>query len=162
MIYRLERSTFIPRRRAEVFDFFADAHNLERITPAFLHFHILTADPIVMRPGTVINYELRLYGMPVRWKTLIEEFVPNDFFLDVQTSGPYRSWRHRHVFLDAPGGTEMRDRVEYEMPFGVLGTMTRAVFVRRSLDSIFDHRNAAIAQVLSGGISERPVGAPPQ
>jgi ligand-binding SRPBCC domain-containing protein len=150
MIHRLERSTFIPRARAEVFSFFADAHNLERITPAFMHFHILTPDPIGMKAGTTIDYELRLYGMPVRWRTLIEEFVPNEYFIDVQVSGPYRSWRHRHDFVDSQGGTEMHDRVDYEMPFGPLGTIARQLFVRSALDRIFDHRNASISRFFAG------------
>jgi ligand-binding SRPBCC domain-containing protein len=148
MVYRLERATFIPKPRGEVFRFFSDAHNLERITPAFLQFKILTPDPIEMKPGTLIEYKLRLHGVPVRWKTLIAEFVPDDYFVDVQLSGPYRSWHHRHDFLDAPGGTEMRDRVDYEMPFGVIGSIVHRFFVRRSVNSIFDHRNASIAQFL--------------
>jgi ligand-binding SRPBCC domain-containing protein len=146
MMYRLERSTIIPKPRPEVFNFFSDACNLERITPSFLHFHILTPGPIPMKPGTQIQYELRLHGIPVRWKTLIEEFVPNDYFIDVQTSGPYRSWRHRHDFVDVAGGTEMRDHVDYEMPFGPIGAIVRQLFVRSSLDQIFDYRNASIAQ----------------
>jgi ligand-binding SRPBCC domain-containing protein len=146
MVYRLERATFIPKPKAEVFRFFSDAHNLERITPAFLRFHILTPGPIEMKAGTLIEYQLRLHGIPVRWKTRIAEFVPDDYFVDVQLSGPYRSWRHRHDFMEAPGGTEMRDHVEYEMPFGVVGTIVHQFFVRRSVNNIFDHRNATIAQ----------------
>jgi ligand-binding SRPBCC domain-containing protein len=146
MIYRLERSIFIPKAKEEVFLFFSDAHNLERITPAFLHFKILTPGEIVMKPGTLIDYELRLHGIPVRWRTLIEEYVPNDYFIDVQVSGPYRSWRHRHDFLERPGGTQMCDHVEYEMPFGPVGMLVRRLFVRSSLDHIFDHRNASIAE----------------
>jgi ligand-binding SRPBCC domain-containing protein len=145
MMHRLERSTFIPRPRSEVFRFFADAHNLERITPAFLHFHILTPDPIVMQAGTVIDYELRLYGIRARWRTLIEEFVPDEFFVDVQLSGPYRSWRHRHDFIEVPTGTQIHDRVQYEMPYGMIGRLARSLFVRSSLDKIFDYRNAAVA-----------------
>jgi ligand-binding SRPBCC domain-containing protein len=147
--YRLERTTFIPKPRHEVFQFFADAHNLERITPPFLNFHILTPDPIEMRPGTLIDYELRLYGIPVRWRTRIAEYVPDDYFVDVQLSGPYRSWHHRHDFVDRPGGTEMRDRVDYEMPFGPIGKVVRTLFVGAQLNKIFDHRNATIAQYFS-------------
>jgi ligand-binding SRPBCC domain-containing protein len=149
MIHRLERTTFIPRQRDEVFQFFADAHNLERITPSFLNFHILTPDPIEMKAGTFIDYQIGLYGIPMKWRTLIAEFVPNDYFVDVQISGPYRSWHHRHDFFDRPGGTEMRDRVDYEMPFGPLGAIARKLFVRAQLDTIFNHRNATIKQFLA-------------
>ncbi len=145
-MYSLERSTFIPRPRAEVFAFFADARNLERITPAFLRFRILTPRPIVMRPGTLIDYELRLYGIPVRWRTVIQSFDPDESFIDLQLSGPYRSWQHRHTFEEAPAGTRMRDRVDYEMPYGVLGSLVRALFVRSALERIFDYRNKAIVE----------------
>ena len=150
MKYRIERSTFIPRPREEVFSFFADAHNLERITPAFLHFHILTPDPIGMKSGTLIDYKLRLHGLPVRWRTLIEEFVPGVSFTDVQVSGPYRFWRHRHEFKELATGTRMDDRVEYEMPFGFLGILTHRFLVRSMLDKVFDHRNASISAYFRG------------
>ena len=148
MSYILERSVFIPRPRPEVFGFFADAHNLERITPAFLHFNVLTPGTIAMRAGTHIDYELGLYGIRFRWKTIIEEFVPMAYFVDLQLTGPYRRWRHTHTFEDAPGGTQMHDRVEYEMRFGLAGVIARALFVRRSLDQIFDYRNETITKIL--------------
>jgi hypothetical protein len=148
MTHRLERSTLIPKPRPDVFAFFADAHNLERITPEFLHFQILTPGPIAMRRGALIDYQLSLYGMPMRWRTRIEEYVPDEFFTDVQVSGPYRSWRHRHEFEQFPIGTQMRDVVEYEMPLGCLGTLARWLFVRSALESIFDHRNASVREIL--------------
>lgn len=144
MRHLLERSTLIPKPRREVFQFFADAHNLERITPDFLQFHILTPGPIKMRPGARIDYELRLYGIPVRWRTLIEDFVADEYFVDVQISGPYRSWRHRHDFEQSPIGTLMHDRVEYELPFGFFGALAHRLFVKSSLAKIFDHRNQEI------------------
>jgi len=147
MLNHLERSLFLPRPRREVFAFFSKAENLERITPPFLHFHILTPRPIPMQAGTLIEYQLRLFGVPFRWKTRIETFEPISSFTDVQLTGPYRRWHHRHEFSDAPGGTMMRDRVEYELPLGPLGTIARALFVRRAVDGIFDHRNATITGI---------------
>ena len=147
MSYLLERSLFIPRPRKEVFTFFADAHNLERITPGFLHFQILTPGPIPMKEGALIDYQLRLHGLRVKWRTRIQEFTPPYSFVDVQLSGPYRRWHHRHEFNEVPDGTQMRDRVEYELPFGPLGALVRQLFVRRSLDRIFDHRNATITEL---------------
>jgi ligand-binding SRPBCC domain-containing protein len=147
MRYHLERSLFIPRPREEVFAFFAEAGNLERITPTFLHFQILTPQPIQMKAGTLIKYRLRLFGVPFHWKTRIETFDPISSFTDVQLTGPYRRWHHRHDFSDAPGGTMMRDRVDYELPLGPLGTIARTLFVRRAVEQIFDHRNAAITKI---------------
>lgn len=146
--YRLDRSQFIPRSRDEVFAFFSDARNLERITPATLRFRILTPGPIVMREGTLIEYELRLYGVPLRWKTRIASFEPGVAFTDVQLSGPYRRWHHRHAFFDSEGGMTMTDTVDYELPVGPLGELVHALFVKRSLAHIFDFRAQAIAAVM--------------
>lgn len=147
MPWHLERTLFIPRPRAEVFPFFADAANLERITPPFLRFRTLTPPPIDMRAGTLIDYQLRLYGLPFRWRTRIEAFDPPNYFIDVQLSGPYKLWHHRHDFVDAPGGTEMRDRVDYDLPFGPFGAIARALFVRRSVEQIFEYRNKTITEL---------------
>lgn len=147
MRHVLERSLFIPRPRPQVFAFFADARNLERITPALLRFHILTPGPIEMKAGVLIDYQLRLYGLPVRWRTRIDEFTPPFSFVDVQLSGPYRSWHHRHQFAEVPGGTRMHDRVEYDLPFGPLGALAHTLLVRRTLNRIFDHRNSTISAV---------------
>lgn len=146
MVYRLEKITFIPRPRHEVFSFFADAHNLERITPPFLNFRILTPDPVLIQAGARIDYTIGLYGIPMRWKTLIEEYVEDSYFIDLQLSGPYKLWRHRHEFRDVVGGTEMRDTVDYTLPFGSLGRLVRRLFVRAQLEEIFDYRTRVIRE----------------
>ncbi len=139
-----------------MFTFFADAHNLERITPKFLHFRILTPGPIEIRRGALIDYELSLYGLPMRWRTIIEDYVPDAFFIDVQISGPYRSWRHRHEFTECADGTQMRDVVEYEMPFGLLGALARVLLVRSSLERIFDHRTTAVREIFEPSSLQLP------
>lgn len=133
-----------------MFAFFADAANLERITPPFPGFHILTPQPIAMHSGTLIDYELRLYGVRLRWKTRIEAFEPPAYFVDVQLKGPYRRWVHRHEFVSVPGGTLMRDRLEYEAGMGPLGALAHWLFVRRSVEKIFDYRNATIGDIFRG------------
>jgi ligand-binding SRPBCC domain-containing protein len=138
--YRLLRTQTIPRPRDEVFAFFSDASNLQRITPPFVGFEIVTRGPLVIEAGTCIDYRLKLYGIPVRWKTRIETFVPGALFTDVQVSGPYRRWHHTHAFTDMDVGTRMDDTVDYELPFGLLGAIARALFVARSLEKIFDYR----------------------
>jgi ligand-binding SRPBCC domain-containing protein len=143
-IHVLERNQLVRRPRAEVFAFFADAHNLERLTPPFLHFEILTPAPIAMRPGALIEYRLSLFGLPFSWQTEIEAFEPGLRFVDVQRRGPYRRWHHSHTFADAPGGTLVGDRVEYQLPLGPLGEVARALVVRRQLEAIFDYRRRAI------------------
>lgn len=144
MIHVLEREQLVPRHRSEVFPFFADARNLERLTPPELRFAILTPGPIEMRAGAVIDYRLSLVGVPFRWRTRIEVFEPEDRFIDVQARGPYKTWRHQHEFREVPGGTALYDRVEYELPFGPLGDVVHAAIVRRQLDAIFSYRRATI------------------
>ncbi|MFO0897786.1 MAG: SRPBCC family protein [Pirellulales bacterium] len=145
--YRLERAQFVPRPRSEVFPFFADAGNLESITPDFVGFRILTPRPIAMRAGTIIDYQIKLFGVPLNWRTEIESFDPPERFVDVQRRGPYRLWRHTHRFLEQPGGTLLVDEVDYQLPAGPLGPLAHALFVRRSLDRIFAHRQAMIARL---------------
>jgi ligand-binding SRPBCC domain-containing protein len=148
-VHILEREQRIAAPPAEVFPFFEDAYNLEAITPPFLGFRVVTPRPIEMGPGALIEYRLRLHGMPVRWTTRIEAFDPPHTFVDAQISGPYRLWHHTHVFEpDGRGGTIMRDRVRYALPFGPLGTVAHLAFVRRDLRRIFDFRQEVVARRL--------------
>jgi ligand-binding SRPBCC domain-containing protein len=143
-LYRYEQTQIIPRARQDVWDFFTDAKNLERLTPAFLHFRITTEGPVEVRPGTRIEYRLSLHGIPFAWETRIEAVDAPHSFTDVQVRGPYQVWRHVHTFEDAPHGTEMRDVVDYALPLGLLGRVARSLFVRRQLEAIFAYRRQAI------------------
>lgn len=147
MSHVLEREQVVPRPIAEVFAFFSDAANLGRLTPASLHFRILSPLPIVMRSGAVIDYRLSLFGVPFRWRTLIDSFDATRQFTDVQLRGPYRSWRHVHEFESVAGGTQMRDRVEYEVPLGPLGEIARTLFVTRQVEGIFDFRRSIVQDI---------------
>ncbi len=157
--YVLERTIVVPRPRPEVWTFFADPHNLEAITPDFLRFHVETPSPIATVAGTLIDYRLSLGGLPFRWRTRLEDVVPGAAFVDVQLRGPYRRWRHLHTFEDAPGGTRVGDRVEYELPLGPLGALAHAVAVRRTLARIFDHRAARIGALLGPAADATPAAA---
>ena len=149
MLHMLERELRIPLRRTQVFAFFADAGNLERITPPELRFRILTAQPIEMRAGARIDYRLRLYGIPVAWQTLISVWEPPFRFIDEQLRGPYRRWVHTHVFEEDGDETVMLDRVTYELPLHPLGEIGAPV-VRRQLNRIFDFRRRATMRLLTG------------
>lgn len=144
-IYVLEREMLAPVSLQEAFRVFENPHNLARITPPWLAFRILTGR-IAMRPGLRIDYEIRWLGIPLRWKTLISEYEPPFFFVDEQTSGPYRFWRHRHTFRPTAEGTVVGDRVEYALPFGWIGRIAHRLVVRRQLERIFDYRHRALAQ----------------
>jgi ligand-binding SRPBCC domain-containing protein len=149
-VHTLIRHTFVPEPIDRVFDFFSRAGNLETITPPFLRFRILTPSPIAMRPGTLIEYALRVHGIPMRWLTRIEEWDPPHRFVDVQLRGPYRLWRHSHCFVPIDGGTEMTDTVEYALPFGPLGALIHYFVVAREIRSIFDYRAARIGRLIPG------------
>jgi ligand-binding SRPBCC domain-containing protein len=113
---------------------------LERITPPFLRFSVITPPPIAMQEGATIDYRLSLLGVPFKWRTLIERYQRGETFTDTQTKGPYQLWRHTHSFEDTPTGTRMLDRVEYKLPLYGLGTLAHALFVRRTLKRVFDFR----------------------
>lgn len=153
--FELERVQLIERPLAEVFAFFADAYNLERITPPFLHFKVLTPPPIEMQSGTLIDYSIRLFGAPMRWRTVIEEFAPGVRFVDRQLQGPYKLWHHTHDFHETSAGTVMTDRVRYRIGYGPLGAVARRMFVERTLDQIFDYRYRTIGEIFSNSHAER-------
>ena len=142
----LETTTVLPRPVDEVFAFFANAENLERITPPELAFRILTPTPIVVREGTIIDYRLRLFGVPFNWRTRIVRWQPNDRFIDEQVRGPYNRWRHLHTFAGCEHGTRMTDRVEYRLPLRPAAPLARPL-VRRQLDRIFRYRANAIQAI---------------
>ena len=143
----IEREQFVDRPLEEVLSFYSEARNLERLTPKWLSFEVLTPAPIEMREGTRIEYRLRLHGIPLRWVSLIESWEPGQGFVDRQIRGPYREWRHRHEFEASGTGTIVRDRVRYEIPFGLLGEIARRLFVAKDLERVFDHRHAAVAAI---------------
>jgi ligand-binding SRPBCC domain-containing protein len=145
----LQTATSLPLPQDEVFAFFANAENLQRITPPELAFRILTPVPIDIGEGTIIDYRLRLFGVPFNWRTRIVEWRPNERFIDEQVSGPYGSWRHLHTFAEYRDGTRMTDRVEYRLPLQPAGELALPL-VRRQLDRIFRYRASAIRQQIRG------------
>jgi ligand-binding SRPBCC domain-containing protein len=144
----LSASQWVPLPPDRTFAFFADAGNLERITPPFLGFAILTPLPIAMGEGTLIEYRLRMMGVPMGWLTRIESWEPGRSFVDVQLRGPYTRWRHQHTFQPADGGTWVRDRVEYALPFAPWSRPVHPMFVRPALERIFTFRRHAIRRLL--------------
>jgi hypothetical protein len=148
-IYTLRRELLVPNALPEVFDFFSRAENLERLTPPWMRFRILTPPPIMMRQGTTIAYALRVHGIPIRWLTEIEEWNPPFEFVDNQAKGPYKLWRHTHRFSAVSGGTLVTDLVEYALPFGAIGRLVHRLQVARDLTRIFDYRSQRVLELLS-------------
>ncbi len=155
--YELRVEMWLPRPPEEVFPFFADAHNLERLTPSFLQFHVLTPAPIAMGVGTLIDYRLRVRGLPIRWQSRIEAWDPPCLFIDRQIKGPYRLWHHEHEFEEHEGGTIVRDRVLFRAPGGWL---VHHLLVNRDVASIFRFRQQKLRQILAPetlALSSEPV-----
>lgn len=142
-VHRLITSMILPLRRDEVFPFFADATNLERITPPQLQFEITTPQPIQIRQGSLIDYRLRLFGVPFRWQTQIALWDPPHAFVDIQLHGPYRLWEHTHRFRDHAAGTIIEDVVRYQLPVSPAGELVHPL-LRLRLNHIFQFREDAV------------------
>lgn len=135
---------FVPRPLTEVFSFFADARNLEELTPDWLSFNVVTPDPIPMAVGITIDYRLAWHGIPLRWRSEIAAWDPPHRFIDRQLRGPYRLWHHEHRFEEVEGGTNVIDEVEYAV-WG--GALTVNLGVRRDVERIFDYRSQRLAEI---------------
>jgi ligand-binding SRPBCC domain-containing protein len=147
-IFTLQREQLLPGTPDEVFPFFADARNLEAITPPLLKFEVVTPGEIAMQVGTLIQYRLTLRGLGIDWLTSIQEWEPPHRFVDVQVRGPYQLWHHTHDFAPHPEGTLMHDTVRYAIGFGPFGQLAARAFVHRDIQNIFDFRRAAVVPAL--------------
>jgi ligand-binding SRPBCC domain-containing protein len=152
-IREFKTELWLPLPPEELFPFFADAANLDAITPPWLNFRIVTPQPIEMRPGTLIDYQIRVRGLPMRWRTLIKEWQPPHRFVDEQLRGPYRQWIHTHTFEPRDGGTLARDCVSYAVP---LDWLAHRWFVRPDIERIFQYRAEALRTQFGSRRSARP------
>jgi ligand-binding SRPBCC domain-containing protein len=139
--YRLQTEIWLPQKRNTVFSFFADPQNLEDLTPGWLHFKILTPPPLQMKPGVLIDYRLRLYGIPLRWQSKITVWEPPCRFVDTQTRGPYSSWIHEHTFVECDEGTVVGDTVTYAASGG---WVVNQLLVAPDLARIFRYRHEVL------------------
>jgi ligand-binding SRPBCC domain-containing protein len=148
-VHVLRREQYLERPLPAVFDFFSAAGNLERLTPAWLSFQVVSPEPVEMHDGTIIDYRLRVHGVPLRWTSRIESWEANARFIDRQIKGPYALWHHTHDFEAIGSGTLIRDVVRYSIGFGPIGEVVHALQVQRDLDNIFDYRRSAVIEALA-------------
>lgn len=152
-VHTVRASLTLPRARPEVFQFFAAARNLERLTPKDLRF-VVAREPEAITEGCLIDYHLRLDGIPFSWRTRISLWQMDVAFIDEQLRGPYRQWIHRHDFEDLPDGrTLIRDRVDLILPFQPLGEVAWP-YVRRKVRRIFEFRQRAVAEAFDAPFDE--------
>jgi ligand-binding SRPBCC domain-containing protein len=148
-IHVLERSQRVELPPERVFEFFSEARNLEVLTPPWMSFKVTTEGPIEMRPGALIDYRLKVHGLPLRWRTRIEVWEPPVRFVDVQLRGPYSRWEHTHTFQAlGENAVLIGDHVRYVLPLGPLGELAYAVIVKRDVQRIFDYREHAVMKAL--------------
>lgn len=146
-LFSYQSELYLPRSQEEVFAFFADVRNLQAITPQWLDFTLLTPQPIEVQRGTLLDYRLRLHGIPIRWLSEITAWEPPHRFVDEQRRGPYRLWIHEHRFMPHDGGTLARDLVRYAPPGG---RITDWLFVRRDVERIFQFRRQRLRERFGG------------
>ena len=144
----VEAGLWIPLKVPETFAFFSVETNLEKITPPFMGFQVLRKSTSEIQEGTLIDYRLKVHGLPMRLRTRIESWKPGESFVDNQLSGPYSLWHHTHSFSERDGGTWMTDRVRFRLPLGRLGNLVAGWLVKRDVRLIFNFRNAAIQSLL--------------
>lgn len=148
----LERSQRFGVPIAQAFEFYVDARNLEPMTPPWLHFEVATPGEVTLRKGALLDYRLRLHGVPLRWQSRIETWEPPVRFVDIQSRGPYSLWEHTHLFeRDGDAATVIHDRVCYAIPWGPLGALAHRLFVHRDLERIFDYRGRVASERLVPG-----------
>ncbi len=146
--WRLSCRQYVPRSPKDLFPFFADAYNLERITPPFLHFRILSVSNSPLLAGATLNYTLRLHYIPVFWRTLITEWQPPHRFVDTQQIGPFKRWHHLHEFVPTAQGTEMIDVVTFDLYCRELTATPILGWVSNDLRSIFEYRHKRTGEIL--------------
>jgi ligand-binding SRPBCC domain-containing protein len=144
-IHTFTANLVLPLPIERVFEFFADAQNLERITPPFLKFRIVSPLPIEMRRGARSRYQLRLHGIPIGWESEITAWEPPNRFVDEQLSGPYRKWRHEHRFTETILGTDIADRIDYAV---LGGSIINSLFVEPDVRKIFAYRTQRLNELL--------------
>ncbi len=154
-LYTLEWEMTLPVSVQEAFSIFENPSNLARITPAWLHFRVTSPEPARVYVGAEIRYQIAWLGIPLRWKTIITEYEPPFYFVDEQAKGPYRVWRHHHSLWPSEEGTVIRDRVEYALPFGLLGRLAHFFIVRRQLWRIFAYRQMAMEELIRTTATEK-------
>ena len=152
--YFFKQETHIPHPLETVFHFFSNAENLNRLTPPHLDFEILTPLPIQMAEGTLIDYQLKIYKIPIKWKTKIIAWEPPYRFIDAQLKGPYRKWIHEHKFEAADDRTKMTDTVEYAIPGGIFSPAINNLFVKRDIQKIFNFRESQLLTIFRSNDKE--------
>ena len=149
-LYTLKKEQIIPRNILDVFNFFSKPENLSVITPSKMGFKILTPSPIEMKEGALIDYTVKIIGLPIRWTTLITKYDPPNLFIDQQLKGPYSMWHHTHNFKKLNDNeTLIEDIVIYSVPYSFIGGLIHSLYIKRDLEKIFSYRSKKIKEIFN-------------
>ena len=149
-LYTLKKEQIIPRNILDVFGFFSKPENLSVITPSKMGFKILTPSPIEMKEGALIDYTVKIIGLPIRWTTLITKYDPPNLFIDQQLKGPYSMWHHTHNFKKLNDNeTLIEDIVIYSVPYSFIGGLIHSLYIKRDLEKIFSYRSKKIKEIFN-------------
>ena len=139
-IYTFYKEQFVPSDMDTVFEFFSRPENLEKITPTSMGFNIITPSPIEMKEGAIIDYTVKIMGVPMRWRTMITSYKKNEYFVDEQLKGPYSYWHHRHSFKEVEGGVLIIDEITYALPIQAFRKIVHPVLIKPQIEQIFNFR----------------------
>ena len=139
-IYSFSKEQFVPSDMETVFEFFSRPENLEKITPAAMGFNIITPKPVEMKDGAIIDYTVKILGVPIRWRTMITSYKKNEYFVDEQLKGPYSYWHHKHTFKEVDGGVLIIDEITYALPIQAFRKIVHPLIIKPQLNQIFDFR----------------------
>ncbi len=154
-MYNYNQTQKLNMKLEELFEFFQKPENLERVSPSWVNFNIKSKLPLVMKEGAEFEYTIKLLGIPMNWKTRIIEYSPPEIFIDEQVKGPYKKWIHTHKFKQANGFVLMEDNVDYDLYGGVLKGIIHQLFVKKSVEKIFEYRREAIEKVIISFVETR-------
>ena len=148
--YTFKKEQEISKNILEVFDFFSRPENLSIITPPKMQFNIMTPSPIEMKDGALIDYTVKILGLPIKWRTLITKYDPPNIFIDQQLKGPYSLWHHTHTFKKINDNeTLIGDTVIYAVPFSFIGSIVHSIYIKRDLERIFSYRTKKIKEIFN-------------
>ena len=143
-MYEFKSELLLKEDRKTVFDFFKQPGNLKLLMPNYMAFDFLTPGKLNMKEGAVFDYNVKMFGFPIRWTTYITEYVEPNYFVDVQLKGPHKYWYHRHEFIDVEDGTIVKDYICYLMPWGLLGKVGHSLIMKHIIKSMFEYRKQVI------------------
>jgi ligand-binding SRPBCC domain-containing protein len=155
-LYRLHAKQTVPISKEKAWHFLSNPSNLKIITPDAMGFEILSGVERELFTGQIIQYNVSpIAGVKTRWVTEITHVEKGNYFVDEQRFGPYALWHHKHFITPTENGVEMEDIIDYKIPFGLLGQLLHALFIKKQLITIFKYREDKLTE-LFGKIENSP------